>query len=164
MLLITFSGLPGTGKSTIARHLAVRLGATYLRIDTIEQALRDQGTPATTQGYAVAYRLAADNLRFGRTVIADSVNPLTITRDAWRAVATETNAGIIEVETICSDATEHRSRIETRFVDVPNLILPTWEKVQARDYEPWNRPHLIIDTATTAIEEAVTTILARINP
>ena len=34
-MLIVLAGLPGTGKSTIARLLAVRLKATYLRIDTI---------------------------------------------------------------------------------------------------------------------------------
>jgi predicted kinase len=38
--LIAFAGLPGTGKTTIARELARRIGAVYLRIDTIEQALR----------------------------------------------------------------------------------------------------------------------------
>ena len=38
--LIIFGGLPGTGKTTLARKLANDLGATYLRIDTIERALR----------------------------------------------------------------------------------------------------------------------------
>ena len=163
-MLIAFSGLPGTGKTTIARRLAAHLGATYLRIDTIEQALRDQGIQATTEGYAVAYRLAADNLRLGRTVIADSVNPLAITRNAWQAVATETNTRIIEIETICSDPTEHRNRVESRTTDVPNLILPTWDKVQSRDYEPWNHPHLVIDTAAMSIQAAVAAILVRLTP
>ena len=40
-MLIIFSGLPGSGKSTIARALAQQLGAVYLRIDTIEQAIRE---------------------------------------------------------------------------------------------------------------------------
>jgi predicted kinase len=35
-----FSGLPGTGKTTISRDLAASLNAVYLRIDTIEQAIR----------------------------------------------------------------------------------------------------------------------------
>ena len=39
-MLVVFGGLPGTGKTTLARQVADRLGATYLRIDTIEQALR----------------------------------------------------------------------------------------------------------------------------
>lgn len=38
-MLIIFSGLPGSGKSTIAQALAKQLSAFYLRIDTIEQAI-----------------------------------------------------------------------------------------------------------------------------
>ncbi|MDB5403837.1 MAG: hypothetical protein JWQ55_5855, partial [Rhodopila sp.] len=64
-MLIVFGGLPGTGKSTISRLLAQRLKATYVRIDTIEQALRECGTlPAgvVTEGYAVGCRVAEDSL------------------------------------------------------------------------------------------------------
>ncbi|MFP5386577.1 MAG: AAA family ATPase [Bacteriovoracia bacterium] len=39
--LIIFSGLPGSGKSTLASLLATHLKATYLRIDTLEQGLKD---------------------------------------------------------------------------------------------------------------------------
>ena len=41
--LIVFSGLPGSGKSTIARGLATKIGAVWLRIDSLEQAIRDSG-------------------------------------------------------------------------------------------------------------------------
>jgi predicted kinase len=41
--LIVFGGLPGTGKTTLAREVAEEHSATYLRIDTIEQALRSSG-------------------------------------------------------------------------------------------------------------------------
>src|ERR1700677_2290050 len=89
-MLIIFGGLPATGKTTIARELARQLGATYLRIDTIEQAIRDTTTvskPIYDEGYRVAFAVAEDNLRLGLTVIADSVNPIRLSRDAWIAVA-----------------------------------------------------------------------------
>ena len=72
-MLITFGGLPGTGKSTLARQLAEKLGAVYLRIDTIERAIAagDQAVSIYDQGYRVAYALAEDNLRLGRMVIGD---------------------------------------------------------------------------------------------
>jgi predicted kinase len=82
-MLIVFAGLPGCGKSTIAAALAKRLEATYLRIDSIEQAIVDAQIKPGAAGYFVAYRVAADNLRLGRMVIADSMNPLQITRNAW---------------------------------------------------------------------------------
>jgi predicted kinase len=82
--LIVFGGLPGTGKTTISRELTVRLAATYLRIDAIEQTLRDAGLIVGVAGYAVANALAAENLKLGRIVIADCVNPVLASRVAWR--------------------------------------------------------------------------------
>lgn len=89
-MFIIFSGLPGSGKSTIAHALAKELGAVYLRIDTIEQAIRcaeNHDKETGPAGYFVAYELARDNLRLGLNVIADSVNPLPLTREAYREVA-----------------------------------------------------------------------------
>ena len=132
-VLIAFAGLPGAGKSTIARAVARHLGAAYLRIDTVEQALRAGGTlPAgvVAEGYAVAYAVAADQLALGLSVVADAVNPLRLTRDAWRAVADRAGVPLVDVEVVCSDAAEHRRRVETRTIDVPGLVLPTWEAVR----------------------------------
>ena len=73
--LIITRGLPGAGKTTLARALARPRGAVHLRIDSIEAALNSCATlPAgvVTEGYVVAYRLAADNLCLGLSVIADS--------------------------------------------------------------------------------------------
>jgi predicted kinase len=39
-VLIVFGGLPGTGKTTVARAPCVRIAGVHLRIYTIEQALR----------------------------------------------------------------------------------------------------------------------------
>ncbi|YAF61144.1 hypothetical protein DOCECA_13255 [Pseudomonas sp. E102] len=49
-MLIVFSGLPGTGKTTIAHDLAATTGAVYLRIDTIERAVRNSGALAQDVG------------------------------------------------------------------------------------------------------------------
>jgi len=157
-MLIIFGGLPGTGKSMIASELARQLGAVYLRIDSIEQAIRDSGVvrgSLNEAGYRVGYAVAADNLGFGRTVIADSVNPLQITRDAWIGVADRAEASAIEVEVVCSDPEQHKRRVETRASDVEGLRLPTWQEVVSREYEPWDRPHIVIDTASHSVAENV---------
>ena len=62
-MLIALSGLPGVGKTTIARELARSLRAVHVRVDSIEQALRDAGLSVETEGYRVAYVVAEDNLR-----------------------------------------------------------------------------------------------------
>ncbi|MDO8839704.1 MAG: AAA family ATPase [Parvibaculum sp.] len=149
-MLIVFSGLPGTGKSTIARELARRIGATYLRIDTIEQALKNSSLridPVDDAGYAAAFALAEDNLKLGRIVVADSVNPVEETRAAWRIVAVQAGCDAIDVEIVCSDEVEHRRRVETRTSDIMGLRQPTWSEVIRRDYRPWQSERIVIDTA-----------------
>lgn len=164
--LIIFAGLPASGKSTLARLLASKLDAMYLRIDTIEQSLRDSRRLAGAveeAGYCVAYAVAADNLRLGRTVIADSVNPLQVTRDAWRAVAVSVDARAIDVEVICSNITEHRQRVESRRTDIPGLVPPGWQEICEREYHPWDREHIIIDTANTSVEQAIGALVPRVT-
>lgn len=158
-MLISFSGLPGTGKSSVARLAAQRLQAVWLRIDSLEQALVNSGLvrrealgPA---GYYAAQALALDNLRLGRIVLADCVNPLNLTRDAWRNVALEAGSDVLEVELICSDAHLHRARLEGRASELAGLSLPDWQAVQDRTYEVWERAPLRLDTARLSLPEAV---------
>ena len=149
-MLIIFAGLPATGKTTIARKVASELEAVYLRIDSIEQAMRDStmlNQPIDDAGYRVAYAVAEENLRLGRSVVGDSVNPVELTRDAWMEVAARTNARAIEVEVTCSDAEEHRKRLETRISDIAGFKLPTWKDLLSREYHAWSREHLVVDTA-----------------
>lgn len=166
-MLIVLAGLPGSGKSTLARELAGRTGAVWLRIDSIEQALRRSTLaldPVEDAGYMAGYAIAEDNLRLGRTVIADSVNPIELTRAAWRAVAHRAGRTAVEVEVVCSDATEHRRRVEGRDTDVSGLRLPDWQAVQDREYHPWQRERVVIDTAGTGIDACVEALLERLPP
>jgi len=160
-MLIVLSGLPGSGKSTLARALARETGALWLRIDTIEQTLRELPfAPASLDdaGYRVAQAVAGDNLRLGRTVIADSVNPWMLTRDAWREVGLRAGVPVAEVEIVCSDPDEHRRRVETRTADIAGLELPDWQAVVDRDYRPWTRDHAVVDTADRSVGECVAEI------
>jgi len=165
-MLVVFGGLPGTGKTCIAREIVRRSGANYLRIDAIEQAIRAAaglGDDVGAAGYEVAYALAEADLALGRLVVADSVNPIAATREAWREVAERTGSPLLEVEIVCSDKAEHRRRVESRRADIPGLRLPGWQAVVAREYHPWPEAALAIDTANASVAEAAASICERIE-
>ncbi len=61
----------------------------------------------------------------------------------------------MEIEVKCSLLSEHRRRVETRATDIPGLKLPTWEEVTGRDYQPWDRAHLVIDTVDRTVAQNV---------
>ena len=159
-MLVILSGLPGVGKTTIARALAAAMPAMHVRIDSIEQALRDDDVDVQGQGYSAGYAIAEDNLRLGHHVIADCVNPWPLTRAAWQAVAGRAQVGAMLVEVVCSDAREHQRRVASRTPDIPGHQLPTWTDVIERDYRPWTDNRLVVDTAATSVDEAVRRILS----
>ncbi|MBB3818821.1 putative kinase [Xanthomonas arboricola] len=163
--LVVFGGLPGVGKSSIAQALLTQCTAFYLRIDTIEQALRDSGALANDvgpAGYMTAYALAEANLQPGHVVVADCVNPLPVTREAWRDVARRTRSRLLEIEVVCSDRKLHRQRVESRRSDVVGLRVPDWSSVLAHDYVAWTEPHWVIDSAVLNPQQAATQIMGRL--
>jgi predicted kinase len=164
-VLVVVGGLPATGKSTVAHDLARLVQAPYLRVDRIEQAIVAYSSlehPIGAAGYAVAYTLAAEQLTLGLDVIVECVNPIALTRDSWAATAADADGGIVEVEMICSNHAEHRRRVLTRRTDVPGLVKPSWEDVLGHEYHPWSRPHLIIDSSDTSLDEAARRIATEI--
>jgi predicted kinase len=166
-VLIVMGGLPATGKTTLSRALAAGTGAVLVRVDTIEQAIVRSGLavhPIGPAGYAVGYALAEDHLRQGLTVIAECVNPLAVTRDAWRDVAARAAAPLAEVEVICSDPAEHRRRAEARTVDIAGLPLPDWQSITTRAYESWDRDRIVVDTAGRRVEECLGELRRALGP
>lgn len=155
-MLIILGGLPGVGKTSIARLAARELGAIHLRIDTIEQAIMECGVVPSDDmgpvGYVVAKRIATDNLHLGHLVIGDAVNPIEITRAAWREAARLAGKPFVQIELICSDRDQHRHRVETRQSDIENLKLPDWQKVCDREYHSWPDADLVIDTALQSLD------------
>jgi len=164
-MLIIFGGLPGTGKSTLAKALAAKNAFTYVRVDEIENALSLHSEPKRkvgAEGYHVAFAISLSNLLLGNTVVADSVNAVRESREGWRQVAERAGVKLLEVECVCSDATEHRRRVETRLTDVTGWTLPSWDEVISREYEVWTTAPLVIDTARVSSDDGVRAIEARI--
>jgi predicted kinase len=162
--LYIFSGLPGSGKTTLSCLLARRVGAAHVRIDTIEQALRELcSVDVQGEGYRLAYRLASDILNAGVSVVADSCNPIELTRRDWQQVAMDAGVAYMNIEVICSDAGEHRNRVETRAMAIHGVWLPTWEEVESREYHAWTVERIVLDTSRRPEGECLDDLLSKLS-
>jgi predicted kinase len=165
--LISLSGLPGVGKSTIARELAMRIRAIHLRVDSVEAALGRSVLrihPAEDAGYRAIAAVAKDNLLLGMDVIADTVNAIAFTRDLWASVAAEAAAELVNIEIVCEDKDVHRARVEARTSDLEGPKAPTWENVLAREYEPWADDRFVLDTSRRSVVDCVDEIIEYLPP
>jgi predicted kinase len=163
-ILFILSGLPASGKSTLAKFIAKKYNAFYLRIDTIEQALRDLcDLDVQGEGYRLAYQIANDNLNLKHNVVADSCNPINLTRKEWKEVAIQNKCLYINIEVTCSDNVEHKKRCETRNNEVEGLRLPTWNEIQDRKYDVWKSDRIRIDTSNKSIEDSFSELKKKIT-
>lgn len=162
--IFIFSGLPASGKSTLSKCIAKQYNAAYLRIDTMEQGLKDFfKSNVHSEGYELSYRIASDNLKIGNNVVADSCNSIRKTREEWEEVAKINNSLFINIQVICSDMDEHQKRIETRTSEIEGLQSPTWEDVKNREFQPWTSNVITIDTANKSIEKSLTELNIKIQ-
>lgn len=150
--LIVMSGLPGSGKSSVAEQLSVALSLPVLSVDPIEAAMWSGGIPKEMTGiaaYTVACTVAREQLRLGLSVVVDAVNPVEAVREMWRALAREQGAQFLVIECVCSDPQRHRKRVDGRTRDIPGMLEVTWERVEERrrEYDPWLDDRLVLDTA-----------------
>jgi predicted kinase len=148
----------------LAKNISKILKAVYIRIDTIEQGIRDLCKfDVQAEGYRLAYKIVEDNLKIGNNVISDQCNPINLTRKEWNEVAIKNNCKYMNIEVLCSNKEEHKNRIENRKAEVENLKLPSWKEVMEREYESWNEKHITIDTANKTIEECTKELTDKIN-
>ncbi len=137
-LLLVLSGLPGVGKTTLARRVVPSLNCVYLRVDEVEAPLIRSNIDVGGLGYEAVAGLARSNLDLGRNVAVDLVNPLPLTRAMWRDAAARTGAKLVAVECVLADRSEHRRRVVSRSADLEGIAPPTWAQVEAREYVPWD--------------------------
>jgi len=164
-VLIVVGGLPGVGKTTLARALAGELGAAHLRIDAFEVALLGQGLVAgpdemAGHGYDLARAAAHTCLTAGTDVVVDAVFPIARSRRPFRELAAGHDTPVHWFRLICTDPAEHRRRVEERIADLPGHALPDWSAVRRRDVDQWHERHTVVDTA---VGDPVAAVLAALS-
>jgi predicted kinase len=151
MVLAVFAGLPGVGKSTLARQVGAVLPATVLAVDTVDFTMQAYDVTEPRPGYAaygVVAALAETQLRMGHHVIIDAVNPVKAARQLWSELAEHLDVPLRVVEVVSGDDAEHRRRVESRYAARAHDGIPDWVRVLERqaEYEPYLGPRLVVDT------------------
>jgi len=156
--LIVFAGMPGTGKSSLARAVARQLGALYLDKDTIKDcamALADRTRLDAAReiagplSYELLVDLARDNLTLGLSVVLDSPAGYRVFRDKVKQLARSVKADLQLIECICTDEHLLRQRVESRGAGLPPYRTRDWatyQRERAR-FERLTGRRLVIDTA-----------------
>lgn len=143
--LVVLSGLPGVGKSTLANALARYFRFALLELDRLEGPLLKHGISGDSigwSGYAALTAMAAQNLEVGVGVVIDSVAWSNRIRNEWRELAATHQVSFRPIEVRCTDAAEHRSRIEAETSKRDRRRL-TAESI----YEPWDTERLVLDSS-----------------
>jgi predicted kinase len=156
-LLVVVTGLPGTGKSTVADAAGRHLGAAVLAHDwamsglrpfpDLQAALDGMNPPGHGPvGWSILLSLARAQLRRDGTVVLEGVARAREI-ELIRKVAAEEQARPVVIMTQCVDVDVHRSRIEGRDRGIPNWYELDWSHVQrARDgWEPIDDVELTLE-------------------
>ncbi len=167
--LIIISGLPGSGKSTVAEGVAERLSLPVFSVDPIESSIIKAGIEKSFEtGYAaylVAETLAAEQLHLGTSVVIDAVSGVKPAREMWRNLSKEHSAKLVIIECFL-DEELHKQRLAARVRNLYGFDEITWDDVQKRkkEYLPWEEERLVLDTSGSPesnVQEALEYINSR---
>ena len=113
-LLVALRGLPGIGKSVLARAVGRELGWAVLDKDDLKDVLAERIEHADELAYDLLFRVAGRLVAQGQSVVCDS--PLMHAGLYALADRTAREAGAVLVVLDCTlaDAAEHRRRLDAR--------------------------------------------------
>lgn len=147
------TGLPGTGKSTVAAALARETGARVLSTDRIRAASGRPGFSRSAKGgvYERMFALAGRTLESGRSVILDGTFYLERLRRAGAAAGRRAGASVFVVEVVSPvPVVKRRMDRRLRAARGPRPAAFMVHGIIKRSFEPVRGRHFVVDTADPA--------------
>lgn len=140
------SGPQATGKTTLAMALGTAMSAPVFSRDPLMAALLPARAPRMARvlarqapwlpaaGLRLQTALLARQLELGQPAILECVAPVAA-RQHWRRMCAAAGCRFVSVECRCSDAGEHRARVERRRASGQSRL--GWDQVTAtaRNYQ-----------------------------
>ena len=179
-LLVLAMGLPASGKTSLARALAGRLGLVHLSSDVVRKELaglrpRDRAGGAFGEGlydpamtrrtYAALRRRAARWLRNGHSVVLDATFGSVAERAAARRLAERTGARLVIFVCTADEATT-LARLRAR-EDDPTIEsdarLAQWSALRAAFVPPDELPEAVTIDTTASLKDAAEQALAALR-
>ncbi len=166
--LVVVCGLSGSGKTSVAEHLARRTGFLHVNSDVVRKQLAGIAPTARPTGdyesgiysrefsertYAALFEAGRQGLARGRGVILDATFQLRRGRDEARAIAAQASVPLLLVECVCSPE-ETQRRLQERQARADNPSDADWDVYlrQKQAYEPFaagEPSYLNLDTTAT---------------
>ena len=165
-VLLLLTGLPGTGKSYLARRLSEFLPFVVIESDQVRKTLFPEPRYTAQESRLVhrtCHALMRKLLKKGIRVIYDATNLIEYHRELVYRIANKTGARLVVVKTVAREEVV-RERLGIREDVVVEASDADWRIYlrMASRQEPIQHPHLVIDTSGD-MEEAVTKVLRAIR-
>ena len=159
--LVIFSGLPGTGKSTLSERLARELRFPLLCIDdVIDELPENVGFSFWDSRIAILLDLIETQLKIGISVIIDSVFMNTDRHHAQK-LARKYDFLFIPIHVFVSDENVWRERVTSRFAELNNPDVATWERIQhqRQHFRAWEADTALFIDSLNPLEQNYQMIL-----